>query len=154
LLRGSRQSSEAKRVDNAQMLPKQLVKPGIKVHLQGLSANPALNGQTVTIAKFLEDGNRNRVKPSSVEAADATSTKAVSSLPVHNRVKPSSVEAADATSTKAVSSLPVHKRNVSTTAHATRRPGMPPKTSSQRSDDAIPSVVVKGEETGVPNVKK
>jgi hypothetical protein len=76
--------------------------------LQGLSANPALNGKTVTIAKFLEDDNRNRDKPYSVEAADATSTKAVSSLPVH-------------------------KRKVPTTAHTTRRLLMPPKTSSHRS---------------------
>jgi hypothetical protein len=109
LLKASRQPSEAKIVDNAQSLPKQLVKPGTKIQLQGLNANPALNGQTVTIAKFLSDDNRNRVKPLSVEAADATSTKAVSSL------------------------APVQKRIVPTTAHSTRRPVMAPKTSSQRS---------------------
>jgi hypothetical protein len=106
--RASRQSSEDQCVDDAQMLPKHLVKPSRKVRLQGLNTNPALNGKTVTIAKFLEDDNRNRVKPQRVEATDATSTKAVSNLPVH-------------------------KRKVSTTAHATRRPVMAQKTSSPRS---------------------
>jgi uncharacterized membrane protein YdjX (TVP38/TMEM64 family) len=105
LLGASRQSSEAKSVDDAQMLPKQ---PGTKVGLHGLNVNPSLNGQTVTIAKFLEDDNRNRAKPRSVEAADATSMKAPSSLQVHNC------------------------KVVPTTAHATTRPGMPKKASSQR----------------------
>jgi uncharacterized membrane protein YdjX (TVP38/TMEM64 family) len=106
--RASRQSSETKSVDDAQMLPKKLVKVDTKVGSQGLNANPASNGRTVTIAKFLKDDNRNRAKPHKVEAVDARSTKALSSLPVHKRMVP-------------------------TTAHATRRPGMPPKASSQRS---------------------
>jgi uncharacterized membrane protein YdjX (TVP38/TMEM64 family) len=106
--RASRRSTETKSVDDAQMIPKQLVISDTKVELQGFIANPVLNGRTVTIAKFLEDDNRNRAKPHSVEAADARSTKAVSSLPVHKRI-------------------------VSTSAHATRRPGMPQKVSSQRS---------------------
>jgi hypothetical protein len=108
LLNASRQPSEAKRVDDAQTLPKELVKPGTRVRLQGLNATPALNGQAVTIAKFLSDDSRNRVKPLSVEAADATSTKAVSSLAVLKRIVP-------------------------TTTHATKRPVMAPKSSSQRS---------------------
>jgi hypothetical protein len=104
LMNASRQPS----VDDAQTPPKQLVKPGTRVRLQGLNATPALNGQAVTIAKFLSDDKSNRVKPLSVEAADATSTKAVSSLPVLKRIVP-------------------------TTTHATRRPVMAPKASSQRS---------------------
>jgi hypothetical protein len=90
-------SSEVKSVDDAQMLP-----------MQGLHANPALNGQTVTIAKFLEDEYRNRVKPGSVEVADATSMEAVSSPLVHKW------------------------KVVPTTAHAARHPVMPEKASSQR----------------------
>jgi hypothetical protein len=84
LLKASRQSPEVKCVDD---------KPGTKVQLQG----------------FLEDDNRNRVKSHIVEAADATSTTAISGLSMHTR-------------------------RASTTAHATRRPTlMPRKTSSQRS---------------------
>jgi hypothetical protein len=93
----SRQSSEVKSVDDAQMLP-----------LQGLHANPALIGQTVTIAKFLADDYRNRVKPRSVKATDAASMKAVSSPLVHKW------------------------KVVPTTAHAARHPVMPEKASSQR----------------------
>jgi uncharacterized membrane protein YdjX (TVP38/TMEM64 family) len=72
----SRHSSDTKSVDDAQMLL-----------MQGLHANPALNGRTVTIAKFLEDDSRNRIKPCSEEAADATSMKAVNSPLVHNSGK-------------------------------------------------------------------
>jgi hypothetical protein len=93
LPRVSRQSPESKCVVNAHISPKQRVKLGTKVRLQG----------------FLEDDNRNRVKSDIVEAADATSTKAISGLSVHTRKVP-------------------------TTAHATRRPCvMPSKASSQRS---------------------
>jgi hypothetical protein len=83
-------SEKAKSFDDAQMLPKQLVSPDTKVRSQGLNAkqNPALNGQTVTIAKFLQDEHLNRSKPNSVEAADATSTQVISSLPVHKRIVP------------------------------------------------------------------
>jgi hypothetical protein len=108
LLKASRKSSKAESIDDAQTLPKQLVKPGTKVQLQGLNANPALKGQTVTIAKFLSDENRNRAKPLNVEATDAASTKAVSNLPVQKRIVP-------------------------TTAHATQHPVMPQTSSSQRS---------------------
>jgi hypothetical protein len=93
----SRQSSEVNSVDDAQMLL-----------MQGLRSNRALNGQTVTIAKFLKDENRNRVKPHSVEAADAASMKAISSPLVHKW------------------------KVVPTTARATRHPMMPEKASSQR----------------------
>jgi hypothetical protein len=92
----SRQSSEVQSVDDAQMLP-----------IQGLHENPALNGQTVTIAKFLEDEYRNRVKSGSVEVTDATSMEAVSSPLVHKW------------------------KVVPTSAHATRHPVMPEKASSQ-----------------------
>jgi hypothetical protein len=108
LLKASRKSSKAESIDDAETLPKQLVKPGTKVRLQGLNANPALKGQTVTIAKFLSDDNRNRVKPLNVEATDAASTKAVSNLPVQKRIAPMA-------------------------AHTTRHPVMPQKSSSQRS---------------------
>jgi uncharacterized membrane protein YdjX (TVP38/TMEM64 family) len=93
----SRHSSKAKSVDDAQMLL-----------MQGWHANPALNERTVTIAKFLEDDSRNRIKPCSVEAADATSMKAVSSPVVHKW------------------------KVVPTTAHATRRPVIPENASCQR----------------------
>jgi hypothetical protein len=65
-------------------------------------------GQTVTIAKFLEDNNRSRVKTCREEAADAKSTKAITCLPVHKL------------------------KVVSTTAHTTRRPVMPEKASRQQ----------------------
>jgi hypothetical protein len=65
-------------------------------------------GQTVTIAKFLEDDNRSRVKTCREEAADAKSTKAIACLPVHKL------------------------KVVPTTAQTTRRPVMPEKASSQR----------------------
>jgi hypothetical protein len=130
LLRSTRRSSEAKCVDNEHMLPKQHDKPSTKIRLQG----------------FLEDSNCNRVKPDSAKAADVTSTKAISSLPVHtrkvpttahatngqtvtstkvlidhncNRVKPDGMEAPDAMSSKAASNHPVHTGKVPTTAHAT-----------------------------------
>jgi hypothetical protein len=106
LVMEKKQTSERasrKSVDDTQILQKKLVKADTKVRLQGLNAHPALNGQTVTIAKFLEDGSRNRVKPRIVEVAGAKSTKAVS------------------------------MRIVPTTTHNTRRPGMPQKTPSQRS---------------------
>jgi hypothetical protein len=66
-------------------------------------------GQTVTIAKFLEDDSRSRVKPCREEAADAKSTKAITCLPVHKW------------------------KVVPTTAHATIRLVMPKKASSKRS---------------------
>jgi hypothetical protein len=93
----SRQSSEVKRVNDAQLLL-----------MQGLHSNRSLNGQTVTIAKYLEDENRNRVKPHSVEGADVASMKAISSPLVHKW------------------------KVVPTTARATRYPMMPVKASSER----------------------
>jgi hypothetical protein len=68
------------------------------------------SGQTVSIAKFLMDDNRNRV-----DAADATSTKAVISLSVHS------------------------KRQIPATAHPTRCPVMPQKASSLRSEQVVPA---------------
>jgi hypothetical protein len=67
-------------------------------------------GETVTIAKFLEDDSRSRVKPCREEAADAKSTKAITCLPVHK-----------------------WKVGPTTTHAATIRPVMPKKVSSKRS---------------------
>jgi hypothetical protein len=76
----------------------------------------ANSGQTVSIAKFLMNDNRYRVKPHSADAAD------------------------DATSTKTVISLSVHsKRKIPATAHPTRRPVMPQKASSLHSGQVVPA---------------
>jgi hypothetical protein len=113
MARGRRSLRAFKQTSMSDVMEAPARKPASQRSLNGVSVRTSKSDsepvkRRSSIGEFLEDDSRSRVKPCRMEAADATSTKAISKLPAHKW------------------------KVVSTSPHVTKPPAMPKKSSSQR----------------------